>query len=52
VKGVAGDFACPIDPWRGMQMVAERYPPTADEYDPALDALLDRIVREQQALGH
>jgi len=51
VKGVVGDFDCPIDPWRGMKMVAERYPPRADEFDPALDALLDRIVREQEALG-
>ena len=51
VKGVAGDFDCPIDPWRGMKMVAERYPPRADEFDPATDALLDRIVAEQEALG-
>ena len=51
VKGVAGDFDCPIDPWRGMKMVAERYPPRADAFDPAIDALLDRIVREQGALG-
>ena len=51
VKGVVGDFDCPIDPWQGMKMVAERYPPKADEIDPALDALLDRIVREQEALG-
>ncbi len=51
VKSVVGDFDCPIDPWRGMKMVAERYPPTADDFDPALDALLDRIAREQGALG-
>jgi nucleoside-diphosphate-sugar epimerase len=51
VKGVAGDFDCPIDPWRGMRMVAERYPPSADGFDPALDALLDRIAAEQEALG-
>ena len=51
VKGVVGDFDCPIDPWRGMKLVAERYPPKADEIDPALDALLDRVVREQAALG-
>lgn len=51
VKAVAGDFDCPIDPWRGMRMVAEKYPPRADEFDPALDALLDRIVTEQEALG-
>jgi nucleoside-diphosphate-sugar epimerase len=51
VKGVVGDFDCPIDPWRGMRMVAERYPPSAGSFDPALDALLDRIVAEQEALG-
>ncbi len=51
VKGVVGDFDCPIDPWRGMQMVAERYPPSPADSDPALDALLDRIVAEQGALG-
>ena len=51
VKAVAGDFDCPIDPWRGMKMVAERYPPQADGYDPALDALLDRIAAEQESLG-
>ena len=51
VKALVGDFDCPIDPWRGMRMVAERYPPSADDFDPALDALLDRIVLEQEALG-
>jgi nucleoside-diphosphate-sugar epimerase len=51
VKGIVGDFDCPIDPWRGMKMVAERYPPSAGDFDPALDALLDRIVAEQEALG-
>jgi nucleoside-diphosphate-sugar epimerase len=51
VKGVVGEFDCPIDPWRGMKMVAERYPPSPDDFDPALDALLDRIAAEQEALG-
>jgi nucleoside-diphosphate-sugar epimerase len=51
VQSVVGAFDCPIDPWRGMRMVAERYPPSATEFDPALDALLDRVVAEQQALG-
>jgi len=51
VKEVVGDFDCPIDPWQGMRMVAERYPPSADDFDPALDRLLDRIVAEQEALG-
>jgi len=50
VKGVAGDFACPIDPWEGMRMVADRFPPRPD-IDPALDALYDRIVADQRALG-
>ncbi len=49
-KGAAGDFECPIDPWRGMRMVAERFPPS-DECDPDMDRLLDRIVKEQRALG-
>ncbi len=51
VKAVAGDFDCPIDPWRGMRMVAERHPPAADGFDADLDRLLDRIVAEQEALG-
>lgn len=51
VKSVVGDFDCPIDPWRGMRMVAERHPPSADGYDRALDGLLDRIVADQDALG-
>jgi len=51
VKAVAGDFDCPIDPWRGMRMVAERYPPSPSDFDPAIDALLDRIVAEQARLG-
>ena len=51
VKAVVGDFDCPIDPWRGMRMVVERFPPLADAFDPALDKLLDRIVAEQEVLG-
>jgi nucleoside-diphosphate-sugar epimerase len=51
VKALVGDFDCPIDPWRGMKMVAERYPPSPDDFDPALDALLDRIAAEQESLG-
>jgi hypothetical protein len=34
-----------------MRMVAERYPPSAGGFDPALDVLLDRIVAEQERLG-
>jgi nucleoside-diphosphate-sugar epimerase len=51
VKALVGDFDCPIDPWRGMKMVAERYPPSPDDFDPALDTLLDRIVADQASLG-
>ncbi|UCG86925.1 MAG: NAD-dependent epimerase/dehydratase family protein [Gemmatimonadota bacterium] len=50
VKAVAGDFECPIDPWRGMRMVAERFPPN-DRCDPEMDRLLDRIVADQCRLG-
>lgn len=51
VKSVVGDFECPIDPWRGMAMVAERHPPDADAFDPATDVLLDEIATAQSALG-
>ncbi len=51
VKSVVGDFDCPIDPWQGMRLVAGQFPPSADNYDAATDALLDRIVAEQSALG-
>ena len=51
VKALVGDFDCPIDPWRGMKMVAQRYPPSPDDFDPALDRLLDRIAADQESLG-
>lgn len=51
VKRVVGDFSCPIDPWEGMRMVAASHPPRADDFDPAIDALYDRIAAEQCALG-
>jgi nucleoside-diphosphate-sugar epimerase len=51
VKAVVGEFDCPIDPWRGMKMVADRYPPSPDDFDPKLDQLLDRIVADQEKLG-
>ena len=51
IKAAVGDFDCPIDPWEGMRLVAERYPPKADGYDVALDHLYDRIIAEQRALG-
>ncbi|MDB4873772.1 MAG: NAD-dependent epimerase/dehydratase [Gemmatimonadetes bacterium] len=47
VKSVVGAFECPIDLWRGMRMVAEEFPPRADAFDPAADALYDRIIDEQ-----
>lgn len=50
VKSVVGGIDCPIDPWQGMRMVAQRYPPSED-FDPAVDSLFDRIVADQQALG-
>lgn len=45
VKRVVGDFECPIDPWIGMRIVAEAYPPSAD-FDPEKDALYDRIIAD------
>jgi nucleoside-diphosphate-sugar epimerase len=51
VKGVVGDFECPIDPWEGMRLVVRHHPPRADVYDPQLDNLYDRIVAEQGRLG-
>jgi nucleoside-diphosphate-sugar epimerase len=50
VKRVVGDFDTPIDPWQGMRMVAERFPPS-DHIDPAIDQLLDHIMQEQRQLG-
>jgi len=51
VKSVASDFDCPIDPWAGMKLVAKQFPPSADDFDAKADALHDRIVAEQSALG-
>ncbi len=50
VKSVVGDFDCPVDPWHGMRLVARDYPPNR-EPDARLDALYDRIIAEQRALG-
>jgi NAD dependent epimerase/dehydratase family len=50
VKAAVGSFECPVDPWLGMRLVAERHPPDAADHDTALDQLLDRIAREQLAL--
>lgn len=51
VKSVVGDFDCPIDPWEGMRLVAASHPPRADDFDPVIDALYDRIAAEQGRLG-
>ena len=50
VKSVVGAFDCPIDPWQGMRMVAEAFPPKPD-FDAELDALYDRIIADQERLG-
>jgi nucleoside-diphosphate-sugar epimerase len=50
-RSVAGDFECPIDPWEGMRMVTDAFPPNPLEYDPVQDRLYDRIVADQEALG-
>ena len=51
IKGVVGEFDCPIDPWQGMCLVAAQHPPRADVYDVGVDALYDRIVADQRRLG-
>jgi len=51
VKSAVGDFECAIDAWRGMRRVATEYPRRADHYDPALDDLYDRIIRDHAGLG-
>lgn len=51
VKSIAGDVPCRIDPPRGMKLVAERFPPSADHFDADEDALHDRIIADQSALG-
>ena len=50
VRSVAGEFEFLIDPWLGMQQVAREYPPNR-EPNPQLDALYDRIIADQRALG-
>jgi nucleoside-diphosphate-sugar epimerase len=51
VKSVVGDFDCRVDLWRGMRLVADTRTPDAKEFDPATDALYDRIILEQNRLG-
>jgi nucleoside-diphosphate-sugar epimerase len=52
IKSAVGDFDCPIGPWEGMRMVAERYPPRADEHDPESDRLYDRIIASARRERH
>jgi len=52
IKAAVGDFDCPIGPWEGMRMVAERFPPRAEGYDAALDHLYDRIVAAARRERH
>jgi nucleoside-diphosphate-sugar epimerase len=52
IKAAVGDFDCPIGPWEGMCMVAERYPPRAEEFDAALDRVYDRIVAAARRERH
>ena len=49
VKRVAGDFECMIDPWIGMRIVAEAYPPSPT-FDAARDALYDRIISDSRVV--
>lgn len=51
VKRLVGSFPSTIDPWEGMRMVAETSRPRADDFDPEIDALYDRIAAEQAGLG-
>lgn len=51
VKSVVGDFDMPIDPWIGMRLVAEHYPPSAENFDAESDALFDRILRDVSILA-
>jgi nucleoside-diphosphate-sugar epimerase len=50
VKRVVGNFPC-VEPPTGFAVVAKQFPPRADNFDPATDALYDRIIAEQRALG-
>jgi nucleoside-diphosphate-sugar epimerase len=52
IKAAVGDFDCPIGPWEGMRMVAERYPQRADGFDVALDHRYDRIVAAAKRERH
>jgi len=52
IKSAVGGFDCPIGPWEGMRMVAERHPPRAEEFDAALDHVYDRIVAAARRERH
>jgi nucleoside-diphosphate-sugar epimerase len=52
IKAAVGDFDCPIGPWEGMRMVAERFPPRAADFDVQLDQLYDRIVAATRTERH
>jgi nucleoside-diphosphate-sugar epimerase len=52
IKSAVGEFDCPIGPWEGMRMVADRYPPRAEQYDPAVDHLYDRIIEAADRERH
>jgi hypothetical protein len=53
VMSVAGDFECKVGLAEGLAEVAEHYRKRAGSYRPdeKVQALLDRIVAEQRALG-
>jgi len=52
IKAAVGDFDCPIGPWEGMRMVAEHYPPRAEDYAAELDHLYDRIIAAARRERH
>lgn len=51
IKSVVGDFTCGIDPWAGMKLVAKHHPIDPNDYDREEEALYERIIAEQEALG-
>ncbi|RMH21070.1 MAG: SDR family oxidoreductase [Gammaproteobacteria bacterium] len=51
VKSVVGAFECPTDPWQGMKLVVESFPPDKEEYDTGMDQLMDQIITDQDNLG-
>ncbi|MEM1210577.1 MAG: NAD-dependent epimerase/dehydratase family protein [Planctomycetota bacterium] len=52
LRSVIGPFACPTTIEEGFALSWAEYPVSADlPYDETMDALMDRIVAEQEALG-